>query len=77
MAISILNPKKPDMEFQDDLTKEIILKTIDFFEGKGLKKMKDDYHNRVWYEDFFKFQKREEIFYNLLTPPEYGDENCR
>ncbi len=52
-------------------------KTIEFFENKGLKKIKEDDHERVWYSDFLEFVKKEEIFATLLTPSGYGDEDSR
>jgi acyl-CoA dehydrogenase len=54
-----------------------MLKTIEFFEKKGRQKIKEDDHERVWYEDFLEFIKEEEIFATLLTPPEYGDKDSR
>lgn len=50
-------------------------KTIAFFENKGLAKIKDDEHERVWYADFLDFVKKEKIFATLLTPTGYGAEN--
>ena len=73
----LLNPKKHDREYPDERSKEIMLKTIEFFEKKGRQKIKEDDHERVWYEDFLEFIKEEEIFATLLTPPEYGDEDSR
>ena len=73
----LLNPKKYDIEHSDKRFQEIIQKTIDFFESKGLKKIKDDDHQRTWYSDFLEFVKKEEIFATLLTPSEYGDKDAR
>ena len=74
----LLNPKKHDRYYPDEKSKEIMLKTIEFFENKGLAKMKDDDHNRVWYSDFLEFQKEHKLFAQLLTPAKYGkDENYR
>ncbi|MBC8193938.1 MAG: acyl-CoA dehydrogenase [FCB group bacterium] len=73
----LLNPLKYTLEHEDQAFQEIIHKTIDFFESKGLKKIKDDDHQRVWYADFLAFIKQEEIFSTLLTPSGYGSENCR
>ena len=72
----LLNPKKGTREFPDARTREIMEKTIAFFEAKGLAKVKEDDHERVWYQDFLDFVAREGIFHSLLTPPEYG-EGCR
>lgn len=74
----LLNPKKHNKKYPDAKSKEIMLKTIDFFESKGLKKVKDDDQAMVWYRDFVEFQKKEEIFATMLTPSEYGsNEDCR
>ena len=54
-----------------------MLKTIEFFENKGKKKIKEDDQNKVWYSDFLEFVKKEKIFATLLTPSDYGDEDCR
>jgi acyl-CoA dehydrogenase len=54
-----------------------MLKTIQFFEGKGKNKLKADDRDCVWYADFLDFQKKEKIFATLLTPTEYGGSNCR
>ena len=68
----LLNPKKYNIVHSDKRFQEIILKTIDFFETKGLKKIKNDDHQNSWYSDFLEFVKKEEIFATLLTPSKYG-----
>ena len=68
----LLNPKKFVQSYPDKETKEIMLKTIDFFEGMGLAKTKADYESRRWYTEFLEFNKKEQIFAKLLTPKEYG-----
>ncbi len=73
----ILNPKKEKFEFLDERSREIMLKTIEFFENKGKKKLKEDDHERVWYGDFLEFVKKEKIFSTLMTPSGYGDEDSR
>jgi acyl-CoA dehydrogenase len=73
----ILNPKENKYEHLDEPSREIMLKTIDFFETRGKVKLKDDFENRVWYADFLDFVKKEKIFYTLLTPAEYGDGSTR
>ena len=52
-------------------------KTIDFFEAKGKKQLKEEHYERVWYDDFIQFLKKEGIFATLLTPTRYGREGCR
>ena len=74
----LLNPKEHKRYYPDVRSKEIMLKTIEFFENKGLAKIKDDDHERVWYSDFIEFQKENMLFAHLLTPSQYGkDENYR
>jgi len=69
----ILNPSKEKFEHLDKASKEIMLKTIDFFEKRGLKQLKEDYHERVWYSDFINFLKENKIFSTLLTPAKYSN----
>jgi len=73
----LLNPKNHEREYPDKKSKEIMLKTIEFFENRGKKKLKKDDHERVWYADFLEFIKDEGIFATLLTPSGYGDEDSR
>ncbi len=73
----LLNPKNLVQKYSDEETKEIMVKTIEFFENKGLDKIKSDDHEYVWYEDFLEFQKKEQIFAKLFTPAGYGDKGAR
>jgi len=73
----LLNPKQHDREYHDEKSREIMLKTIQFFENKGKRKLKEDDHARIWYSDFVKFVQEEELFATLLTPAGYGGEDCR
>ncbi len=73
----LLNPKALGRSYDDERTGEIMRKTVDFFEKKGKQKLKEDDRNRVWYEDFLEFVKDNELFYELLTPAQYGEDQCR
>ena len=74
IMIILLNPKKHDRDYpDDDKSKEIMLKTIEWFENKGLAKIKEDDQNATWYKDFIDFQGKEKIFSTLLTPSKYGE----
>jgi acyl-CoA dehydrogenase len=68
----LLNPKQLTRYYPDERSKEIMHKTVAFFENKGLRKIKEDDHARAWYADFLEFVKREKIFATLLTPTPYG-----
>jgi acyl-CoA dehydrogenase len=71
--MTILNPKKEKFNHLDPKSREIMLKTIAYFESRGKKKLKDDSHARIWYDDFIKFLKDNNIFGTLLTPDQYAD----
>jgi acyl-CoA dehydrogenase len=73
----LLNPKKLSRRYPDRRSLEVMASTIDFFERKGKKRLKEDAHQRVWYDDFLTFVKDEKIFATLLTPPSYGDADSR
>jgi acyl-CoA dehydrogenase len=77
MNTLLLNPKKHNRYYPDERSREIMLKTIRFFESKGKRKIKEDDRQCVWYADFLDFQKQEKIFYTLLTPSVYGGQDCR
>ncbi|MEN9865389.1 MAG: hypothetical protein RL748_979, partial [Pseudomonadota bacterium] len=57
---------------QDARSREIVAKTIAFFENKGLTKLKADYNGAVWYQDFIDFSKENGIFASMMTPAEQG-----
>ncbi len=69
----LLNPKQFAQSYPDEPTRQIMLKTIDFFEGMGLAKTKADYESRRWYTEFLEFNRKEKIFATLLTPEGLGD----
>ncbi len=73
----LLNPRQHEREYPDARSREIMRQTIAFFEGKGKRRIKEDDRNRVWYADFLAFQKEQRLFATLLTPPAYGDGDCR
>jgi len=64
----LLNPQKHDRSYHDETSAQIMRKTISFFEDKGLRRIKHDDHERVWYADFLDFVRREQIFARLMTP---------
>ena len=68
----LLNPKKHNRAYPDEASRELMLKTIEWFEKKGKAKIKEDEHGRVWYRDFLDFVKENKIFATLLTPPDYA-----
>ena len=74
----LLNPNQGVREYPDDpATRDLLLATIAFFEGKGLARIKEDDHERVWYEDFLEFVGREKLFATFLTPSELSESETR
>ena len=73
----LLNPKKHDRDYPDERSREVMRKTIEFFERKGKRKLKADDRDRVWYGDFLEFVKKERIFATILTPSGYGAADSR
>jgi acyl-CoA dehydrogenase len=73
----LLNPNNLVRPYPDARSRAIMQATVDFFEGKGKRKLKEDDRERVWYADFLDFQRDEKLFATLLTPAAYGDGNCR
>ncbi len=74
----LLNPHHLTQHFPDQRSREIMEKTVAFFEKRGLAKLKSDYHGAVWYQEFLDFIKDEGIFASMMTPAEHGkpDENA-
>jgi len=73
----LFNPSNYQRQHADEQSRELVEKTIAFFENKGLKKIKEDDQAMVWYDDFLDFIHKEKIFASLLTPAEYGDGSTR
>ncbi len=73
----LLNPQNYDSPQKDLPSREIMKKTIHFFEDKGLKSIKEDDQASRWYTDFLKFIKEEQVFSSLLTPSGYGAPDSR
>jgi acyl-CoA dehydrogenase len=46
---------------------------IDWFENKGLKSIKKDWHEKFWNHDFVDFMQSEQVMATLMTPKGYGD----
>ena len=73
----LLNPNRLQRQYPDNRSAEIMAATVEFFESRGKARLKRDDHERAWYSDFLDFIARERIFASLLTPAEYGVDDCR
>ncbi len=70
--MQLFHPRKTNYDYLEPRARELMKKTIEFFENKGKKKLKDDDHNAVWYDDFLQFVKESQAFAILMTPKGYG-----
>ena len=75
--VILLNPKHHTRPYPDERSREIMRKTIEFFERKGKRRLKEDDQERVWYADFLEFLQCEGIFATLFTPAAYGGPDAR
>ncbi|MBP1738844.1 MAG: Acyl-CoA dehydrogenase domain protein, partial [Deltaproteobacteria bacterium] len=64
----LLNPRNHVRKYPDEKSRQIMLKTIEFFENKGLKKIKQDWHQKTFNYDFVEFLKENQVFATLMTP---------
>ena len=64
----LFNPRTYDAAEFDPETRRVLLATIEFFESRGKKALKENDHERTWYADFLEFVAREKVFATLLTP---------
>ncbi|MGA9110987.1 MAG: acyl-CoA dehydrogenase family protein [Smithella sp.] len=75
----LLQPKKYQSLMADKGSKDIMDKTVAFFEKFGKTKLTEEFNKKVWYREFVDFIAKEQIFAKLLTPSQYGggDPDCR
>ncbi len=64
----LFNPHTFDASEFDPETRRVLLATIEFFESRGKRALKEHDHERTWYSDFLEFVAREKVFATLLTP---------
>jgi len=73
----LLDPKRHTRFYPDEGSRDVMRKTIEFFENKGKEALKRDDREHVWYADFLEFVKKERIFATLCTPAGYGAQDSR
>jgi acyl-CoA dehydrogenase len=64
----LFNPRTYDPAHLDEESRRIMLATIEFFESRGKRVLKEHDRERVWYADYLDFVGREKVFATLLTP---------
>ncbi len=73
----LFNPGTAKYPSLDEKSRELLLKIIAFFESRGLEKLKQDDRDRVWYDEFLDFVKKEKLFATFLTPEGEGGGDTR
>jgi acyl-CoA dehydrogenase len=71
--MKLLNPQTYSGRHPDAHSNEMMAAVIDWFENKGLKSIKQDWHERKWNYDFFEFMKQQQVLATLMTPEGYGE----
>lgn len=64
----LLNPSDLNGNSPDASTRELMQKTVDFFERKGKEAMRASYHSKEWYSDFLEFVRENRIFAQISAP---------
>ena len=73
----LLNPRNHVRKYRDEKSRQIMLNTIEFFENKGLRRVKHDWHQKIFNYDFVEFLKENQVFATLMTPSGYGAPDSR
>jgi acyl-CoA dehydrogenase len=69
----LFNPKNWRGQHPDPHTNEMLQAVVEWFETKGLKSLKQDWHDRTWNHDFVHFMKSQQVLATLMTPHGYGE----
>ena len=68
----LFDPNHPEASQLDEPSREVLRKTIEFFETRGKQRLKQDDRDRVWYAEFLEFVRKERVFATLCTPAGEG-----
>jgi len=71
--MNLLNPQSYRGQHRDPQTNEMLSSVIAWFENKGLKSIKKDWHDKTWNYDFVDFMKSGQVLAKLMTPAGYGE----
>jgi len=72
-TVDIFNPRTCEFSEFDDATRHLLGATVDYFETLGKQRLLAENRDRIWYQDFLDFVKRERLFATFLTPAEFAD----
>ncbi|NNJ64095.1 MAG: acyl-CoA dehydrogenase [Xanthomonadales bacterium] len=71
--MQLLNPSTFSGQHPDPRSKEMLRAVIDWFETRGLSRLKADWHARTWNHDFVDFMRSRQVLATLMTPEGYGE----
>ncbi|QRY62385.1 acyl-CoA dehydrogenase [Gordonia sp. PDNC005] len=71
--VDIFNPRTCEFTEFDATTRRMLGATVDYFETLGKQRLLAENRDRIWYQDFLDFVKRERLFATFLTPAEFAD----
>ena len=69
----LFQPNHERYEELDEVSRGVMLKTIEYFETLGKNRLLQEYHNQEWYADFIHFLKENRVFSTLLSTNEFSD----
>jgi acyl-CoA dehydrogenase len=69
----LFNPKTYCGQHPDQHTNEMLEAVVGWFEAKGLKSLKKDWHEKTWNYEFVEFMKSRQVLATLMTPQGYGE----
>jgi len=69
----LFNPKTYRGQHPDPHTNEMLQAVAGWFEAKGLKSLKQDWHEKTWNYEFVDFMKSRQVLATLMTPQGYGE----
>ena len=69
----LFNPKTYRGQHPDRHSNEMLQAVAAWFEAKGLKSLKKDWHENTWNHDFVDFMQSRQVLATLMTPQGYGE----
>ncbi len=74
--MQLFNPGNYRPEHPDEHSNEMLRAVADWFEARGLKRLKQDWHEKTWNHDFVDFMKSRQVLATLMTPEGYGENSA-
>jgi len=72
--MQLINPNKYQCYSDHPPSKKMLEAVVNWFEHKGLKSIKHDWHRTDWNYSFVKFMHSQQVLSTLMTPAGYGED---